>query len=171
MTKVIQKREDKHFINILNKVSFGNVDSEVERTCSSDLQYPKYALHVFAENVPIFNHNKVMLDQINGRTITIDAIDLIPIGCGCLDSRIMAARNRSISQTDYLSKTLTLKLESKFMLTTNIDVTVCLNNGQIGVVKYFKFLGDKVDIIYIKSDDINASKILIPTNNLSRHNS
>ena len=162
MTKVTQKREDKYFINILNKV---------ERTCSSDLQYPKYVLHVFAENVPIFNHNKAMLDQINGRTITIDAIDLIPIGCGCSDSQIMAARNRSISQKDYLSKTLTLKLESKFMLTTNIDITVCLNNGQIGVVKYLKFLGDKVDIIYIKSDDINASKILIPSNNLSRHNS
>ena len=41
------------------------------------------------------------------------------------------------------------------MLTTNIDITVCLSNGQIGVVKYFKFLEDKVDIIYIKFDDIN----------------
>ena len=56
------------------------------------------------------------------------------------------------------------------MLTTNIDITACLSNGQIGVVKYFKFLGDKVDIIYIKFDDINNSKILIQTNNLSRHN-
>ena len=56
------------------------------------------------------------------------------------------------------------------MLTTNIDIKVCLSNGQIGVVKYFKFLEDKVDIIYIKFDDINNSKILIQTNNLSRHN-
>ena len=56
------------------------------------------------------------------------------------------------------------------MLTTNIDITVCLSNGQIGVDKYFKFLEDKVDIIYIKFDDINNSKILIQTNNLSRHN-
>ena len=38
----------------------------MKNLCSSDLRYPKYALYVFAENVPRFNHNKVMLDQISG---------------------------------------------------------------------------------------------------------
>ena len=41
------------------------------------------------ENVPIFNHNKVMLDQINGMSITIHAIDSIPIGCGFSDTRFL----------------------------------------------------------------------------------
>ena len=59
----------------------------------------------------------------------------------------MAAKNRSISQTGGLLKTLTLKLESKIMLNTNIDITDLLINGQIEVVKYFKFLEHKVDII------------------------
>ena len=112
---------------------------------------------MFAENVPIFNHNKVMLDQVNGMPITNKAIDSIPIGCGFSDSQIMAARNHSISQPGSLSKTLTLKLESIIMLTTNIDITDHLINGQIGVVKYFGFLGDKVDIVFIKYD-INAGK-------------
>ena len=62
----------------------------------------------------------------------------------------MAARNHSI------------------MLTTNIDITDSLINGQVGVVKYFKFLGDKVEITYIKFDDINAGKKLIQTDNLYR---
>ena len=44
------------------------------------------------------------------------------------------------------------------MLTTNIDVTDHLINRQTGVVKYFKFLEDKVDTVYIKFDDINAGK-------------
>ena len=57
------------------------------------------------------------------------------------------------------------------MLTTNIDITDRLINGQIGIVEYFKFLGDKVDIIYIKFDNTNAGKRLIQTDNLSRHNS
>ena len=52
------------------------------------------------------------------------------------------------------------------MLTKNIDITDPLINGQIGVVKYFKFLGDKVDIIYIKFDDINAGKKLMQTDSL-----
>ena len=57
------------------------------------------------------------------------------------------------------------------MLTTNIDVTDHLINGQTGVVKYFKFLEDKVDTVYIKFDDINAGKRLIQTDNFFRHNS
>ena len=143
------QRGDKYFIDILNKICVGNVNTEVEKTFksriirSSDLYYPKYDLHVFVENVSVFNHNKVMLHQINGMPITIAAIDLIPIGCGFSNSQIMAARNRSISGTDGLSKTLTLKLKSKTMLTTNIDITDPLINGQIGVVKYFKFIWDK----------------------------
>ena len=103
--------------------------------------------------------------------ITIDAIDSIPIGCGFSDSKIMPARNRSISQTGGLWKTLTLKLESEIILTTNIDITDRLINEQIRVVKYFKLLAGKVDIIYIKFDEINADKKMIQTDNLSRHNS
>ena len=74
--------------SLLSKVRLGNVDSEIERTlksrviCSSDLHYSKYALYVFAENVSVFNHNKVMLDQINDMPITIDAIDLTPLVVG-----------------------------------------------------------------------------------------
>ena len=57
------------------------------------------------------------------------------------------------------------------MLTTNIDVTDHLINGQTGVAKYFKFLEDKVDTVYIKFDDINAGKRLIQTDKFFRHNS
>ena len=56
----------------------------------------------------------------------------------------MGARNRSISQTGDLLKTLTLKLELKIMLTTNIDITAHHIKGKIAVVKYFKFLGIKL---------------------------
>ena len=68
LTEVMWQRGDKHFIVILNKIRVRNVDSEVKRTlkwriiCSSDLYYPKYALHVFPENVPVINHSKVMLN-------------------------------------------------------------------------------------------------------------
>ena len=75
-----------------------------------------------------------MLDQINGMSITIDAI---PIGCGFSDSQIMAPRNCSISQTGGLSKTLTLTLKSKIILTTNINITDRLTSGQMWVFKYF----------------------------------
>ena len=83
----------------------------------------------------------------------------------------MAVRNLCISQTGGLSKTSTLKLESKIILIKNIGITDPLINGQIGVVKYFEFLGDKVDILCIKLDGKNAGKKLIQTDNFLRHNS
>ena len=83
----------------------------------------------------------------------------------------MAARNLCISQTGGLSKTSTLKMESKIILTKNIGITDPLINGQIGVVKYFEFLGDKVDILCIKLDGKNTGKKLIQTDNFLRHNS
>ena len=111
--RLCSKWGDRHFIDLLNKACVENVKSEVERTlksriiCSNDLYYPKYALHVFAENAPVFNHNKVMLGQINGKLVTIDAIDSVQIGCGFLDGQNMAAGNCSISQKGGLAKTLT----------------------------------------------------------------
>ena len=57
------------------------------------------------------------------------------------------------------------------MLITNIDITDLLISGQVGVVKYFKFLLGKVDIICKSFDDINADKRLRETDSLSRHNS
>ena len=56
------------FYRYVKQNCVGNVDKLVEKSlksriiCNSDLHYPKYALHVFAENVPVFNHSKVMLD-------------------------------------------------------------------------------------------------------------
>ena len=118
LTKVMRQRGDKHFIDLLNKVCVRNVDSEVEKRlksriiCNSDLHYPKYAVHVFAENVLVLIHNKVMLDQINGMPVTIDVTNSIHIGCRFSDSQIMAARNRSISQTN-LYLTGTFKKDTK----------------------------------------------------------
>ena len=136
----VMRQRRQAFYRYVKQSWVGKVDKLVEKSlksriiCSSDLHYPKYALHVFAENVPLFNHSKVMLDQINGMSITIDAI---PIDCGFSDSQIMVPRNCSISQTGGLSKTLTLTLKSKIILTTNINITDRLTNGQMWVFKYF----------------------------------
>ena len=116
LTEFMQQTENK---NTLNKVCVVNVDSEVERTlkpriiCNSNLHYPKHALHLFAENVPVFNPKKFMVNQINVILMNIHSSDSIAIGCRFSDGQIMAAANRSLSQLDNLSKTTTLKLELK----------------------------------------------------------
>lgn len=170
------QKGDNHFINLLNKVRVGNADRENERTlkpriiCSRNFHYINYGLHAFAEIVSVFIQNKVMLNHINSLPITIDIIDSIFIGCRFSDSQIVAARNQSVYQTCGLSKTLTQKIESKIIFTTNIDIIDCLVNGVIGVIKYFKFFRENGDIIYIIFDDVNAGKKSIQTDNVSRCN-
>ena len=118
------------------------------------------------KSIVVPNHNKVMLDQIDGLLTTIDAIDSISICCEFSDSQIMATKNDTISPAGGSVKTATLKLDSKVMFSSNNDIIDHLINGQTGVVKHFQFLGKKADITYIKCDDINARKKLIQTYNL-----
>ena len=68
LTEDMHQKRDKHFIEFLKKVRVEKVDSEIVRTlksiivCSSQLYNSKHSLHVFAENVPVFNHDNIMLD-------------------------------------------------------------------------------------------------------------
>ena len=60
-------------------------------------------------------------------------------------------------KTGGLAYTLKLKLNTKVMLTSNIDVTDKLNNGQMGRVYSFKFdLNGNIVKIYLKMDDETA---------------
>lgn len=101
------------------------------------------------KSIVVPNHNKVMLDQIDGLLTTIDAIDSISICCEFSDSQIMATKNDTISPAGGSVKTATLKLDSKVMFSSNNDIIDHLINGQTGVVKHFQFLGKKADITYI----------------------
>ena len=70
LTEVMRQREDLEFIQILNKIREGNCDEEVETILKSRLfsqpsdQFPKNALHVFAENAPANEHSQMMLDEV-----------------------------------------------------------------------------------------------------------
>ena len=89
---------------------------------SEDSNYPKQALHIFAENAPVSKHNDTMLNQLVGLPIEIEATGIVPSNCGFTESDIIAAQNRKPSNTGGLVKCLTLKLEAKVMLTVNVDV-------------------------------------------------
>ena len=53
--------------------------------------------------------------------IMIHSLDAIPTNCGFSDSEIIKGQNRKHSDAGVLPKCLKLKLESKVMVTTNLD--------------------------------------------------
>ena len=63
LTEVMRQQGDYEFISLLNNIRVGAVDDEVEKLLRSrfvakdDLFYPKYAVHMFAENCPVVDLN------------------------------------------------------------------------------------------------------------------
>ena len=66
---------------------------------------------------------------------------------------------------------LSLKLETRVMLTVNVDIADRLTNGQMGIIKHFKQNEqDRVITIYVKFDDSDAGKKMSSSNNLAKQN-
>ena len=83
-------------------------------------------------------HNEVMLSKLPTTLISIQAEDELPKNCR--NSDIIEAKNRRQSETGGLALLLDLKVDAGVMITTNIDITDWLINGQVGTVKHFKII-------------------------------
>ena len=68
LTEVMRQKGDFIFIDLLNKVRAGNIDSNDENLLKSkfimkdDSRYPTDAIHIWAENNPVEKHNTFMLN-------------------------------------------------------------------------------------------------------------
>ena len=77
LTEVMrQQGEDVNiFVDLLNNVRVANLTDENEKLLRSRFiskhcpNYPIAALHLFAENKPVLEHNQVMLEQLEGRVM------------------------------------------------------------------------------------------------------
>ena len=84
--------------------------------------YPRHAVHMFAENCPASDHNDLMLNEMEGETISINAIDDIPPEVQLLDKQIDAIRARKVGKTGNLVSILKIKVDSQVNLTSNINI-------------------------------------------------
>jgi len=107
-----------------------------------------------------------MLEQIDSNVITIKAIDQIPKGVpNYVYDKI---KSQSQSKTNGLIFELSLKIGARVMLTSNVDISDRLINGQIGTISQIKLKNNSVETIFIKFDDINAGKKLLTSDVMGR---
>ena len=105
LTEVMRQQGDYNFISLLNEIRTGVVDNEVERLLLSRFVakdnplYLRHAVHIFAENSPAVDDNDLMLNEMEGQTISINAIDDIPHEVQLSDKQIDAIRARKIGDT------------------------------------------------------------------------
>ena len=136
-------------------VRVSELDNQTEQLLLSkfilktDPNYPKDALHIFAENNPVRRYNNHMLSLNSNSLYSINAINIIPKNVS--QSIIDKALNKNQSETGGLATTLDLREEARVMLTSNIDIDDRLINGQIGTVRKIVLSG-QVNKIYVAFD-------------------
>ena len=157
LTEVMRQRGDTVFIDLLNNVRVGKLsESDISILRSriindTDKNYPHEALHLYAENTPVLEHNERRLDCLETPLFTIHAIDEIPRNVSA--SLVNAALERKQSETGGLARILKLKIGAKVMLTSNIDIEDRLINGQIGTIYNIITQDSGVTKIFIEFQD------------------
>ena len=153
----MRQRGDTVFIDLLNNVRIGKLSETDIAILSTRMitydssNYPHDALHLFAENAPVLEHNERKLLDIDMPMFVINALDQIPRDVPT--SLLESALGRKQSETGGLARVLKLKVGAKVMITSNIDIDDRLINGQIGMVTNIIAGNGAVSKIYIKFED------------------
>ena len=109
-----------------------------------------------------------MLSALPDRLISVPAKDQFPKKCNVSDA--LKAQNRKQSETEGLAVLLKVKVNATVIITTNIDLSDRLVNGQISTMKYISINENEVNVIYVSSDVVSAGKIRINGNDLIARN-
>jgi ATP-dependent exoDNAse (exonuclease V) alpha subunit len=167
LTQIMRQKHDQLFIQLLNRVRIGTQTEDDIRVMESrsitpdDPNYPSDALHIWAENTPVDDHNKKKLEEIPGFMYILKAKDKYPPNVQKQDIDRVLARGRS--ETGGLDYEICVKEGARVMLTTNICIPDRLINGQMGTVVrvHTNQTTHTPTVLYIKFDDPNAGKELI----------
>ena len=98
LTEVVS-RNNKLFFDLLNKIQVGNIDNDIKNllkarfTHESDENYPKNALHMYAENEPAMKRNDTVLNDLPGEIYPIEVNCKILNNSKCPLELIQVAKN------------------------------------------------------------------------------
>ena len=113
-----------------------------------------------------------MLEAINEEMCVVPAIDILPKNIA--SQRIKEALDWNQTDNGGLASVIKIKVNSRVMLTVNVDLSDRLVNGQLGtaISKHIsKNLNDKVTKIYIKFEDGGAGQNKINKDTFTKQHS
>ena len=112
-----------------------------------------------------------MLEALNNEMFVVPAIDILPINI-VASQRIKEALDRNQTDSGGLASVIEIKVNSRVMLTVNVDLSDRLVNGQLGTVKLIsKNVNGEVTKMYIKFDDAGAGQKKINNDIFEKQNS
>ena len=138
LTEILRQKDDQAFTELLNRFRTATQTEEdihciqSKRISLHDINYPTDTLYIWAENVPVEQHNTRKLDAISKPLLRVRAKDQFPKNVSKQDIERVLTRGRS--ETGGLDYEFHIKESARVMLTANIDIADRLINGQIGTV-------------------------------------
>ena len=167
LTQIMRQKDDREFTELLNRFRTGSYTDEDINYINARLispsadNYPLDALHIWAENDPVDEHNSKQLEQLQTPLFELTADDQYPPNVTKQDIKTVLSRSRSdLGGLDFQIK---VKEGARVMLTTNVDIADRLINGQMGTVLkiHVNKVTQKPSVIYIKFDDKKAGSTFI----------
>ena len=172
LTEIMRQKNDKAFTELLNRIRTASHTEDdikvIQSRCiaPSNPDYPSDALHIWAENAPVNEHNERKLETIQTQLYILKAKDLYSKNVNKQDIDRVLARERS--ETCGLDSEIRIKEGARVMLTTNINIQDRLINGQMGtVIKIGINTNNEPNVLYVKFDDEKAGKTTINTSSNS----
>ena len=165
LVDIMRQKDDLAFAHLLNRLRLNEMTEEDKQKLQTRVvdretgDYPKDALHLFAQNCFVDQHNDTILNQLPGEKIVIPCHDSV------VSANIPASMHQSLidklpkeyGQTGQLKKSLTVVVGMIVVHTANVDVEDGLTNGATGVVKHIDFRWmegtNRPSIIWVLFDD------------------
>jgi len=159
LTQTMRQQGDENFIKLLNNVRVGeirqdDIDLLKARQVFDNSNLPSDCIYLFAENKSKDEVNDQKLSELPFPEIVSYASDIVPKGI--TKQKLDQINERSQSQCAGLAKCLTVKENAKVMLTSNIDISDRLINGQIGIIHSFVYENMNLKVIYVRFNDNEA---------------
>ena len=164
LVDIMRQKDDLAFAQLLNRLRLNEMTEEDKQKLQTRVfdrdtgDYPKDAVHLFAENFYVNKHYDNILSQLPGEKVVIPCHDSV------VSANIPAKECQKLinnltddySKTGQLMKSLTVVVGMIVVHTANVDVDDGLTNGATGVVKHidFKMEGtNRPSIIWVLFDD------------------
>ena len=165
LVDIMRQKDDLAFAQLLNRLRLNEMTEEDKQKLQTRVvdretgDYPKDALHLFAQNYYVDQHNDTILSQLPGEKYVISCHDIV------VSANIPANRHQSLidrlpkdyAQTGQLKKSLIVVVGMIVVHTANVDVEDGLTNGATGVVKHIDFRWmegtNRPSIIWVLFDD------------------
>ena len=169
LVDIMRQKDDLKFAQLLNRLRLNVLTEEdkddlrkrvVDRNSS---EYPRDAVHLFAEKEGMYKHNEKIMNGIDGEEVDIPCHDTVA------SANISQKRARKLiselpddpEKTANMEKVLTVKVGMKYNISVNVNVEDGLANGTTGKVKFIEYKiegSNRPSIIWMKFEDPRIGK-------------